>query len=72
MALFAVLFLVAMALLVDERPQNLENLSHQMMLGFDGLCIFIVALCLFVMVTSQRNTRAILKAISTLSGSKSG
>jgi uncharacterized membrane protein len=69
-AFLAVLFLVAMAVLVDVRPQNLENLSRQMMLGFDGLCIVIVALCCYLMSISQRNTRAILKAISMLSGSK--
>jgi uncharacterized membrane protein len=71
MTLIAVWFLVTMAMFVDVQPQTLEHLSFQIMLGFDGLGAFIAALCFFVMVTSQRNTRAILKAIDMVSSSKS-
>ena len=71
MAILAVWFLVTMAFIVDERPQTLEKISFQIMMGFDGLGILIVALCCFVIVMSQRNARIILKAIEIASDSKS-
>jgi hypothetical protein len=70
-ALIAVWFLFTMAMFVDERPQTLEHLSFQMMLGFDGVGALIVALGAFAMGASQRSIRAILKAIEALSNSKS-
>ena len=71
LSIIAVWFLVTMAFVVDERPQTLEKISFQIMMGFDGLGMFITALCLYIMGITQRNTRIILKAIETASNSKS-
>ena len=63
LAIVAVWFLFTMAMFVDKRPQDLNSLALQVMLGFDGLAAVIAAMSVFIGMTLQRNTRAILKAI---------
>ena len=71
LSIIAVWFLVTMAFIVDERPQTLEKISFQIMMGFDGLAILVLVSLCYGIVLSQRNTRIILKAIEIASNSKS-